>query len=197
MKKTAKNTMPKAQLGSIVKGAIKGAKSGYKSAKKAETAHLKRAEDWEKYYASKSDRRLKTALAAPTAIVLGASMLEKYNSQNKKKVAANKVKVKANTEKVEANKAKYKKAYGGATMLKKAQTGGQTVGLKNKKKDNADILKNVGTFLGAGLGAGALALRKDIRAGIERSKARRAEKKELRQEVKLEKKTNKIAKNKK
>ena len=126
MKKTVKKSMRKAQLGTIVKtmvgatkGAVKGGKAAYKSAKKTETANLRRSEDWDAYNNAKSDRRLKAVLAAPTVVGLTAAAIEKASNGNKKKVAANKAKVQANKAKVEANAAKYKKAYGGVMKSKK------------------------------------------------------------------------------
>jgi hypothetical protein len=125
-----KKSLKKAQLGTIAKtiagatkGAVRGGKTAYKSAKKAETANLKNIEDWDAYRATKSDRRLKTALAVPTAVTLAAMTYDKKNQNNKKKVEANKAKVQANKQKVAANAAKYKKAGGSVKSLEKAQLG--------------------------------------------------------------------------
>jgi hypothetical protein len=70
--------------------------------------------------------------------------------------------------------------------LKKAQDG-SIVGGGNKKDLRRSVLKNVGALIGIGLGSGAVALRKDIKAGIERSKEKRATKKALKQDAKLTK----------
>jgi hypothetical protein len=124
--KAAKKAVPKAQLGTIVKtiagatkGAVRGGKTAYKAAKEAETANLRNIEDWDAYRAAKSDRRLKTAVAAPTAVTLAAMAYDKKNQNNKKKVEANKTKVQANKQKVAANAAKYKKAGGSVKSKKK------------------------------------------------------------------------------
>lgn len=92
-KTTAKKALPKAQLGLITKtikgatkGAIKGGKSAYKTAKESSTSHLKRAEDWDAYNAAKADRRVKGAIYGTTAAGLTAMALDKKkkNTSSKK-----------------------------------------------------------------------------------------------------------------
>ena len=131
MKKTVKKSIPKAQLGAIIKGirgAIKGGKTAYTEARTAKAA--KKAAEAERYgdsgqyarledmkrseaYRKRDGTRSNSAIPIATAGALGSS------NANKKKVAANKAKVQANKAKVEANAAKYKKAYGGVIKSKK------------------------------------------------------------------------------
>jgi hypothetical protein len=87
-----KTTKPKAQLGAIVKAIGKGISTGAKVAKTGvkaaraekfakETSHLKKSEDWAKYYNEKPERAVKKAVigatAAGTAYTVGKGMMKK------------------------------------------------------------------------------------------------------------------------
>lgn len=122
----ARKPVKKAQLGAIIKGALKGAKAAYKEAKASkalkkaanapkygESGSYARLEDMKRseYYRKRDGTRSNALIPIGTAGAMGTS------NDNKRKVEANKRKVKANTEKVKANKLKtlgsYKFAKGG------------------------------------------------------------------------------------
>jgi len=91
-KKMGGATKPKAQLGAIVKAIGKGISTGAKVANKGikaakaekfakETAHLKRSEDWAKYYNEKPEKLVKkvvvSAAGAGTGYVAGKAVMNK------------------------------------------------------------------------------------------------------------------------
>jgi hypothetical protein len=145
MKKTVKKSMPKAQLGSIIKGASAAARGTSKVVRpkraeavssflkgdvkadkaiskiKAGAKELKRrniAIDNTKGSINAGAKAMIGTTAGITALALPDYLKEK-KAANKKKVQANAAKVAANKKKVATNAAKYKKAYGGVIKSKK------------------------------------------------------------------------------
>jgi hypothetical protein len=130
MKNTVtKKSMPKAQLGALIKGikgAIKGGKAAYQEARAAKAAKKAAGYGDSGQYARLEDMkrseayRKRDGTRSNSAIPIGVAATVATSKDNKRKVAANKAKVKANAEKVKANKlkkaGKYKFATGGSTF---------------------------------------------------------------------------------
>lgn len=101
MKKSTKKSVPKAQVGRIVKSAIKYGKKAVKGAMKAyddvakkmagNTSNLRRGEDWDRY--GKDVLKAKVAMtgAAAGAAAGGAALYSNKKQADAKKAAAKKL----------------------------------------------------------------------------------------------------------